>query len=487
MKIRMRTLCGALALASALTLAACSQEAKNEKVLDIVVTDCTSGLDYLDQYPNLESVDMRGIRDYEQIMAYIAAHPDVKVVYDVTIGAQTFTNDVTELTLDAGGNSFDSMMENLKYLPNVTKISLPETRLTAQEIQTLRETYPDITLEYTVSLLGAVQAEDVTTLDLSHMTSADVEEAAQALSLLVNLTEVQLMDASGASQLTLTDVAKLQDAQPNALFQYSFDLFGQIVTTADETVEFNEVAIGNEGEERIRQALDILDNCTYFKLDDCGLDNEVMAGIREDYPDTKVVWRVHIPPFSMLTDETMLRLTFHLDNNNIHDLKYLNDVTYLDVGHNSPLTDLSFIQYMPKLECVIISGSNVVDVSVFKNCPNLIWLEMCFCYNIQEISCLTDHPTLKYLNISFSDVSDLTPLENVNLERLNCMGTNVNWEQRQAFIEKHPDCLSIWEGKQPYGYGWRYNDYGYTFFEYYANMRIVFRYDDTSYFGNHKE
>lgn len=56
-----------------------------------------------------------------------------------------------------------------------------------------------------------------------------------------------------------------------------------------------------------------------------------------------------------------------------------------------------------------------------------------------------------------------------------------------TFKQWHPDCLSIWKGSQPYGYGWRYNDYGYTFFEYYANMRIIFRYDDESYYGNHKE
>ena len=311
--------------------------------------------------------------------------------------------------------------------------------------------------------------------------------AMNSISLLHSVTYVELMPTSGESCLDLADVSLLQDTLPGAFVNYSFDLFGQTVNTGDETVEFDEVPIGNEGEARIRQALDVLDNCTYFKLDDCGIDNEIMAKIREDYPDTKVVWRVHIEPFSMLTDETMLRLTFHLNNDNIHDLKYLNDVTYLDVGHNSPLTDLSFIQYMPKLECVIISGSNVVDVSVFQHCPNLVWLEMCFCYNIEDISCLKDHKTLKYLNISFSKVSDLSPLDNVDLDRMMSMGIRANWEERHAFEEKHPDCISIWEGKQPYGYGWRYNDYGYTFFEYYANMRIVFRYDERAYFGNHKE
>jgi stage V sporulation protein D (sporulation-specific penicillin-binding protein) len=45
-------------------------------------------------------------------------------------------------------------------------------------------------------------------------------------------------------------------------------------------------------ETEIRQALDILTKCTYFKLDRCGVTTPVMAGLREDYPDKMIVWRI---------------------------------------------------------------------------------------------------------------------------------------------------------------------------------------------------
>lgn len=466
MKFYIRVFSTVLALILAVSLAGCTGKPEETESVEI----------NLGEFENME-----------QLESYMAQDPEAEYLYQVVIGDQTYSRDTREMTLQPGDQVFDSLLRNLQFLPSVTEVHLENTDLTADQLNQLRSTYPNVDFSYTLSLAGKLYPERTQWADFSYITSQDVQEVISKLPLLPNLERVILTPASGENNLALTDVSALQDAAPEVFFDYSFELFGQLLSTADETVAYDEVPIGNEGEEQIRQALDILDNCTYFKLDDCGIDNEIMASIREDYPDTKVVWRVHIKPFSMLTDETMLRLTFYLNDSNVHDLKYLNDVTYLDVGHNEPLTDISFVQYMPKLECVIISGSSVVDVSYFKHCPNLIWLELCFCYNIQDISCLEDHPTLKYLNISFTRVSDLSPLENVKLERLNAMQNHVNYEERLAFTESHPDCLSVWEGSQPYGYGWRYNDRGYTFFEYYANMRIVFRYDDTDYFGNHKE
>ncbi len=477
--------------ALAATLVGCAKENTEEKkpqeILSITVTDPNSDLSELESYPKLQSADLRGCENYEQILLYIQQHPEVSVVYDVTLGEQSYAQDVTELTFTAGEVPYDDLLARLQYLPGVTKITLPETDLTAEQISALVQACPATAVEHTVSIDGTLYGADTTKLDLSWMKPEQIVENLDKLALLFNLQEVELMDENGTSLLALPDVKTLQDALPQVFFHYSFDLFGKTVSTSDEVIEYDSVYIGNSGEERIRQALDILTKCTYFKLDDCGLDNEVMSGIREDYPNIKVVWRIHISPYSMLTDETMLRLTFCLNDDNVSELKYLNDVTYMDIGHNDTLTDISFVAYMPKLECVIVSGAPIQDISAFKNCKNLEWLELCFCSWVKDLSVLEEIPNLKYLNVSYSQVSDLTPLENVKLERFNCLHTKVDAAMEASFVEKHPDCLSVFEGKQPYGYGWRYNDYGYTFFEYYANMRIVFRYDDKNFFGNGKE
>lgn len=302
-----------------------------------------------------------------------------------------------------------------------------------------------------------------------------------------NLTEAELMKADGTSAFTMADVKALQDAFPEVSFRYSFELFGKTVSTTDERIEYEDIPIGNEGEAEIRAALDILSGCTYFKLDDCGIDSEVMASIRDDYPDTKVVWRVHVDYFNMLTDEEMLRVTHRLTDDLVGELKYCTDAKYVDFGHNSKLTDFSFVAYMPKLEIVIASGSPVEDISAFANCPNLEWLELAFCGNVKDLSSLSELKNLKYLNVSSTQVKDLSPLDNVKLERFSCMLNKISKAEQDNFIEKHPDCLYRFKGKQPYGYPWRYDDYGYTYFEYYARMREIFRYDDEDFFGSHKE
>ena len=128
----------------------------------------------------------------------------------------------------------------------------------------------------------------------------------------------------------------------------------------------------------------------------------------------------------------------------------------------------------------------IIVITPLKNCNNLVWLELCFCGYLEDISVLEGHPTLKYLNISDSRVADISVLDSVPLERFNCQKTRVGRDAEAHFNETHPDCLSIWRNTNEYGYGWRYDDYGYHFFWYYQQMRDVFRYDDEHFMYNHK-
>lgn len=476
-----------LALVLLLGLAGCADPNASIEQLALVVT--AEDISMLDDYPNLKEVDLRGSNCYDAIEAYIASHPEIEVSYTVDLGRKSFETDETELTLKPGDFAYEKLMENLKYLPRVTHIELVNTSLTLEEIEAIKASYGAVTVDYTVELLGAAHSPAETALDLSGMEPSMLDDTAAKLPMLPNVTHVELMKADGTCNLSPEDVKVLQEAAPGVVFNYTFELFGQTLSTAAETVEYVDVAIGNEGEPQIRQALDILTNCTYFKLDNCGLDYEVLAGIRDDYPDTKVVWRVELDNghYSMLTDEEMLRITHRLNNENSADLKYCTGVKYADFGHNSSLTDISFIQYMTELECLILSGSPLKDISYLENCTKLVWLELCFCGNVSDLSSLSGLKDLRYLNVSYSKVEDISPIQDLQLERFNCMHTKVSTADAAAYEAAHPNCLSRFEGEQPYGYGWRYNDYGYTFFDYYLNMRKIFRYDDTSYYGNRKE
>lgn len=434
----------------------------------------------LDSYPNLKSVDLSGSDCYSTILDYMKKHPDIQVTYTVDFGGSVIANDATSATLEAGAYEYELLLENLQYLPNLQVLSLPGITLNTEQMDTLVETYPELSFDYVVTILGQTYTQDVTELDLTALETAQVEEVAPKLGLLTHLTDVEL-----SSSLTIEDVEILQDAAPRITFHYSFTLFGKTISTTDETVEFKNQSIGNEGEADIRRVLPILDNCTRFVLDNCDIDSEVLAGIREDFRDgPKVVWRVYFGVggrYNALTDTDTIRAVYNVTDETCGPMKYCEDVKYMDIGHNEYLTDLSFVGYMPNIEVLIASGCAAKTLEGFENCKKLTWLELAYCYKLESVEPLAECESLTYLNISYSKVTDYMPLETLPLKRFMCLSPKASTEEQNLFVEIHPkpDCITVFYGySNPYGYGWRYDDNGKTFNDYYKNVvREAFNYD----------
>ena len=354
------------------------------------------------------------------------------------------------------------------------------TDLTLEQVEQLRTDFPGITFAFTVELLGQEYGEDTTELDLSAMTSEQVAEALKKLPMLPALEKITLTDGEGNSQLPKEDVKTLQEAVPGVVIDYSFDFFGTRLSTAEEEVHIKNVKIGDEGESEVRAALDLLPNCKRFVLENCQISNEVMAKLRDDYRDrTKVVWRVSFGKGSSLTDAQILRAVYDLVDTNCANLTYLEDVRFMDIGHNEFLKESSFISGMKSLEYVIISGSMISDLKPFANCKNLKVLEAAFCEYIYSAEGLESCENLERLNISYTHITDLSPLDNLNLVNLCAMyegKSRVPVEEQERFKALKPDCKMTFVGSQPYGSAWRYDDNNDPL-EWYATIRKVFRYD----------
>ena len=158
-----------------------------------------------------------------------------------------------------------------------------------------------------------------------------------------------------------------------------------------------------------------------------------------------------------------------------------NTLKYMDLGHNEYLTDFSFVGYMPELEVLIGSGSAVRDLSGIENCKKLTWLELASCLKLDNIEPLAGCEGLKYLNISYTKVKSLEPLDGLKLERFVYLSPKASTKEQNTFTTIHPkaECITVFYGySQPYGYGWRYDDNGKTMFWYYKDViRKVFNYD----------
>ena len=452
-----------------------------ELVEEITAVMSAGELYTLEHYPNLKRADLSGSTCYGAILEFMEKNPHIDVTFTVDMGGAMISNKETETVLSGGAFSYDALMEGLQYLPGLQAIRFPEISLDSAQIAAILETYPQLKLSYTVELLGGSYDADTQELDLSGMKSAQVSEAIPKLGLLTGLQNVTL-----SSGLSLEEVALLQDSNPGATFHYTFGLFGKTLSTTDEEVVYKNQNIGNEGEEEIRRALAVLDNCKRFVLDDCGLDDEVLAQIREDFRGgPKVVWRIWFGVgnrYTTVTDDDTILAVKNVTDSTCGPMKYLEDVKYMDIGHNEYLTDLSFTAYMPKLEVLIASQSAVTDISSLENCKQLTWLELAYCGYLADIEPLAGCENLKYLNLSYTKVTSLAALDGLPLERFVYLKPRASTEEQEIFISIHPKdvCITVFYGySQPYGYGWRYNDNGKTMFSYYKDViRVVFGYDD---------
>lgn len=442
-----------------------------------VVTE--EDISLLEQYPNLKRADLSGSTCYEAIARYRAAHPEVEVIYTVSLGSKAIPWDTRSLTLEDGSFRYDALLENLQWLPELTGLTLPKTQLTAEQLQALTAAYPGLALSHTVMLLGTEYPGNTTELDLSALKPEEAPDAAAALSRLPDLVSVELMGTNG-SKLSKADVKLLVDAAPHASYHYEFTLFTKRVSSADTSLEYTKYSIGNEGVEQIREALDIMPQCTYVKLDNCYIDNEVLAQLREDYRDrgVKVAWRIWFGKYTAMTDTEKIRAVYNVFDTTCHDLMYCEDVKYIDMGHNDTLSDLSWVAYMPNLEIMIASGCAVTDLSGFENCKKLEFLELASCGYLEDLTPLAGCDSLKYLNVSYTKVKDLMPLDGLPLERFVCLSPKVPKAEREIFSEIHEGCWIRFTGSQPYGIGWRYDDNGVTYSEIYRKIRDIFGYDN---------
>ena len=471
-----------------------------EPVLELTKVDTAEVMAEMDKYyPDLVKLNVTGSDCYDEILAYIESHPDVEVIYTVPIGDTTVINSETSLELEDGTYDYNALKTNLKYLPNISAVTFTETKLTEAQITELRNAYPEVGIKYTRKEEPTTQAPVVTppaasvtdtkipidanwpVHDWTNVTSADIDSAIADAKALPGTCLVKL-----SPSLTKADVKALQQAAPNVIFDYSFTLYGKTISTLSKTVSYVNVKMSDSA--LVREALDILTKCTYFKLDNCGFSNEVMASMRSDYAKrTTIVWRVYGGGNrSWLSDTTVLRAVYHVEDSNSGPLKYLTNVRYVDLGHNTNMKDLTFLGHMPYLEIAILSGSPITDVSPLANCKRLEFLELAWCGWLEDITPLAQCTGLKHVNLGHTRVKDLSPLKNLSLQQLSYVnsGNRVGFtaETWAAIKAQHPNCIVTYEpladnNATPYSIGWRYKaEGGYT--DCYRKVRQVFNLDE---------
>lgn len=431
----------------------------------------------LEYFPNLKTVDATGCKDYPVIELLKAQKPDCQVLYQISLGGKSFAPDTTELVLEKGDYDFVTLMTNLLYLHDVQSVQLKVPELTTEQIGELRGAYEDISFACTVELLGREYDNRVTDLDLRDLESSQVAEVVEKLPLLPEVTFIELCQEDGTSKLSMEDVKLLKAAAPNASFHYVFDFYGVKLSTTDKEVKIYGKNIGDEGIDNLRSALELMEGCERFVVEYCRISYDLLAQVREEFRGrTKLVWRVEFGGGSTFTDAEIIRCTYDLVDDNCKNLIYCEDARFIDIGHNEFLDGVPFVAGMPNLEVIIVSGAPIKDLTPFENCKKLKVLEIAFCHYIEDISPLAACESLEMLNIGFTQVKDLSALDNLNLTNLCIDGAKVKAEERERFAALKSDCWITYDDAQPYNDGWRYTEENKPL-PWYGMIRSVFRYD----------
>ena len=457
-------------------------------------------IEYIAKYfPNLEQlIANQDNHQYDMLAVAEAALPECDVQYSVNLGHAGHVRDHKSETVHlefqdfaAEAYDFDALMQNLTYLPNLKELTLQNVAYSLEQVQSLKEAYPAVAISATVVVFSQEYDMEVTELDLSGMTGEDAVAVVEQLKKLPNLTRVNLTPENGIGALSLEDVKTLMDAVPNVTFDFAFDFYGTRLSTADEEVHIKNTKIGDEGEQNIRNALDLLKNCKRFVLENCQISNEVMANLRDDYRDrTKIVWRISYGKGTTMTDAEVIRAVYDLVDTNCANLVYCEDAKYMDIGHNEWLDACDFVSGMKSLEYVIISGAPIKSLEPFRNCKNLKMLEAAFCEYLTDVSPLADCPNLQMLNISNTHIEDLSPLDELPLTHLTVRTypggkCRLSAEEQDRTAKQHPECWISYSGPQPYGVGWRYDEDEITPLDHYKVVREVFRLDLDPNIPNH--
>lgn len=348
----------------------------------------------------------------------------------------------------------DELCAQSGELSGLREINVSSGLDSAGQLEKLKTAFPGVEINYSVKVCGREVPADTKELDLSSLEHADCSTAAAALELLPELQRVTLSPETTQFE----DVGLFQSLPTTPAVDYAFTLYGKEFSTADETMTLSRTWISDEAA-GLRAVLPYMNRCTLLEMEDCGLNNEEMAALRDDFPDIKVVWRVYFGNYSVRTDETRILASqkgVWMTAQDVDCLKYCTDVKYLDLGHNI-IEDISFVSNMKDLEVGILAINYWKDASPLAACTELEYLEI-FNTGCTDLSPLSSLTKLKHLNVCWlKELEDISPLyELTGLERLWIGYVNkVPQEQLEELRRRLPNTEINTTTENPTLEGWR--------------------------------
>ena len=403
----------------------------------------------LKYFPDLRTLDARGCTDYAALVKLRTEHPDWTVMYSVDIGDIQLRENATEVIVT--DTSIHALLESLDYLPELKKVDAMGCH-DYEAIMALR-VRPELDLDYAVTIAGIDHPHNSAQITLEN---ADAHEALERIQYLPNLTDVTFTGTVPENE----DMYLLKSQYPNIVMHWEFELFGVPTSSTATELILNDIPM--DGTDAVEDALKYFYQLKRVEMCECGIPSEEMDALDKRHPETRFVWMVHIGIGRLKTDDVGC-IPYHL-HYNLHrpfydkeakDLKYCTDLIALDLGHMM-VTDLSFLQYMPKLKYLVLGDMELVeDFSYIANLEELVFLEI-FQTKFTDVSLLMNMKKLEDLNISWTKLENPELLKEMTwLKRLWCTSIGTSQEFFKELSAALPDTLVYYKSLHPTEGGWR--------------------------------
>ena len=283
-----------------------------------------------------------------------------------------------------------------------------------------------------------------------------------------NLTD--LMEQIGGDLSPVVDITSssiypekarsLMSAYPSKTFLCRLKALGHHIITSDE--HLNIASYKYRDINALTEVMDLMPNLKQVTTLGRVFTAEELDELYARYPQvTDIVCKVKVGDHMVRTDRTAFstrHASYTEDRHTQEDFKALRHcrgLVALDVGHNA-ITDLSFLELLPKLKILIVADNRFTDISPLANEPELEYLEL-INNRITDISTLTNCPKLVDLHIGWCDITDITPLYGLTqLDRIWLAKNPSPQEQVDHIRALMPDCtINDTAVERPTAEGWR--------------------------------
>ena len=384
-----------------------------------------------------EALDLRGskvsVNEYEAIRTRL---PQAQIRWDIPFQGKACADDTVFLTVSSLSRED---LEMLAYFEKLESVDATACRDYAM-IRALQERYPQLDVDYTVSIAGQEYGRNAETVVCADLTEENI-------GLMAMLPRLKAVDATGCTDPD--QIAALAAAFPEIHVSYEIHVLGQTYTEEDTSATFSDPDLAE-----LKAGLACLPGMEQVHLVEPTASPEALRQLMAEFPDITFTW-----------DKTVLGTTFHSAETvyDFSDFALTETPTYnwraaLDETETARITSVieEAMAWFPNAEKVILppyamhnetmgafrekmrseyktvwtvyvtskpvrTDQEIIHSSAYqvcfideqsqdlKYCEDAIVVDIGHSY-VKDISWVTGMPKLKYLILTHNWVKDLTPI-----------------------------------------------------------------------------